>query len=48
MTRWRKKIAAAGADELLRETLATGLQAKMIRPRNLRSVVVDTIVQEQT
>lgn len=47
MTRWRKKIAAADADELLRETLAAGLQTKMMRPRDLQRVVVDTTVQKK-
>lgn len=47
MTRWRKKIAAAGAEQLLRETLAAGLQTKLIRPRDLQRVVVDTTVQEK-
>jgi transposase, IS5 family len=47
MTRWRKKIAAAGAEQLLAETLAAGLLLKVIRPQQLQRVVVDTTVQEK-
>lgn len=47
MTRWRKKIAAAGAETLLAETLAAGLQMRAIRPAQLQRVVVDTTVQEK-
>lgn len=47
MTRWRKKIAAAGAEKLLEETLAAGLQLKIVKPADLQRVVVDTTVQER-
>lgn len=47
MTRWRKKIAAAGAEQLLAETLAAGLLLRAIRPQHLQRVVVDTTVQEK-
>lgn len=47
MTRWRKKIAAAGAETLLAETLAAGLLLRVIRPQHLQRVVVDTTVQEK-
>lgn len=47
MTRWRKKIAAAGAEKLLLETLAAGLLLRVIRPQQLQRVVVDTTVQEK-
>jgi transposase, IS5 family len=47
MTRWRKKIAAAGAEQLLAQTLASGLLLKAIRPQQLQRVVVDTTVQEK-
>ena len=47
MTRWRKKIAAAGAEKLLAETLAAGLVLRVIRPQQLQRVVVDTTVQEK-
>lgn len=47
MTRWRKKIAAAGAETLLSETLAAGLLLRAMRPAQLQRVVVDTTVQEK-
>ena len=47
MTRWRKKIAAAGAEKLLEETLAAGLQLKLLQPADLQRVIVDTTVQER-
>jgi IS5 family transposase len=47
MTRWRKKIAAAGAEKLLQETLAAGLQLRVLQPADLQRVVVDTTVQER-
>ena len=47
MTRWRHKIAAAGAEKMLEETIATGLQVKLIKPQSLQRVVVDTTVQEK-
>lgn len=45
MTKWRAKIAAAGAEPLLAETVAAGLQLKIVRPQSLQRVVVDTTVQ---
>lgn len=47
MTKWRQKIAAAGAEKLLEETLAAGLQLRALRPADLQRVVVDTTVQER-
>ncbi len=47
MTRWRKKIAAAGAEKMLEETIAAGLEVKLIKPASLQRVVVDTTVQEK-
>jgi len=47
MTRWRKKIQAAGAEKLLEETIAAGLLLKVIAPQSLQRVVVDTTVQEK-
>lgn len=47
MTRWRKKIEAAGAEQMLSETIAAGLDVKVIRPQNLQRVVVDTTVQDR-
>ena len=47
MTRWRKKIASAGAEQLLVETIAAGLELKVVKPQDLQRVVVDTTVQEK-
>jgi IS5 family transposase len=47
MTRWRKKIEAAGAEQMLAETIAAGLDVKAIRVQSLQRVVVDTTVQER-
>lgn len=47
MTRWRLRIAASGVEALLAETIAAGLQTKLIRPQSLPRVVVDTTVQEK-
>ena len=47
LTNWRKRIGAAGAEQMLAETLKTGLKTKMIRPQDLKRVNVDTTVQEK-
>jgi len=47
MTRWRKRIGEAGAEELLRETLEAGLKIKAVKPHQLKRVNVDTTVQEK-
>ncbi len=47
MTRWRKKIAAAGAEQMLAETIAAGLDVKVIKAQDLQRVVVDTTVQDR-
>lgn len=47
MTRWRQKIEAAGAEQMLAETIAAGLDVKLIRPQHLQRVVVDTTVQDR-
>ena len=47
LTNWRQRIGAAGAEQMLAETLKTGLKTKMIRPRELKRVNVDTTVQEK-
>jgi len=45
MSRWRRRVGEAGAEELLRETIETGLRTGAIRPSELRRVNVDTTVQ---
>ncbi|MBW1676946.1 MAG: IS5 family transposase [Deltaproteobacteria bacterium] len=47
MTRWRKRIGQAGAEELLKETIASGLKLKAIKAHQLKRVNVDTTVQEK-
>jgi len=47
MTRFRKRIGEAGAEELLKETIAAGLRLKAITPQQLKRVNVDTTVQEK-
>ena len=47
MTRWRRRIGEAGAEELLSETLAAGLKLKAVKPTQLKSVNTDTTVQEK-
>ena len=47
MTKWRQKIAAAGAEPLLSETIAAGLLTKLVKVSSLQRVVVDTTVQDK-
>jgi len=47
MTRWRKRIGEAGAEELLKETIQAGLKLKAVTPHQLKRVNVDTTVQEK-
>ncbi|MBI4238252.1 MAG: IS5 family transposase [Deltaproteobacteria bacterium] len=47
MTRWRKRMGEAGAEELLRETIASGLKVKAVKPSQLERLNVDTTVQEK-
>jgi IS5 family transposase len=47
MTRWRQRLGEAGAEQMLRETIATGMRMKVIRPAELRHINVDTTVQSK-
>jgi IS5 family transposase len=47
MTRWRKRIGEAGAEELLKETIQAGLKTKAVKPHQLKRINVDTTVQEK-
>ena len=47
MTRWRNRIGEAGAEELLKETIATGLTLKAVKSHELKRVNIDTTVQEK-
>jgi transposase, IS5 family len=44
MTRWRKRLGEAGAEVMLKETIATGVAMKAITPSQVRHVNVDTTV----
>lgn len=46
LTRWRQRVGQAGAEALLRATLAAGLVLKAVTPAQLTRVNVDTTVQE--
>ena len=47
MTRWRKRIGEAGAEELLKETIEAGLRLKAVKSYQLKRVNIDTTVQEK-
>ena len=47
MSRWRSKIAEAGAEKMLAESIAAGLRAKVIKVQQMERVNVDTTVQEK-
>jgi transposase, IS5 family len=47
MSRWRRRVGEAGAEELLRETIQSGLRLGVIKPSQLKRVNVDTTVQEK-
>ena len=47
MTRWRGRIRREGAEEMLAESIRTGLKTKLIRKSDLERVNVDTTVQEK-
>jgi IS5 family transposase len=45
MTRWRKRLGEAGAEQMLQVTIETGISMRVIRPAELKRVNVDTTVQ---
>ena len=45
MTRWRKRIGADGAEELLSQTITTALKQKYLKESQCQRVNVDTTVQ---
>jgi len=47
MTRWRNRIGDSGHEQLLQETIESGLKLKAIKPSQLKRVNVDTTVQEK-
>lgn len=47
MTRWRKRVSAAGMEKLLGETIAAGLDMGVIKKSSMNKLNVDTTVQEK-
>jgi IS5 family transposase len=48
MTRWRKRLGEAGAEQMLRSTIETGIKMGAIRPAQLQRINVDTTVQTKS
>ena len=47
MTRWRNRIGESGTEQLLKETIESGLKLKAVKPSQLKRINVDTTVQEK-
>jgi IS5 family transposase len=47
MSRWRKRVGDAGAEQLLKQTIEAGLKLKAVKAHQLKRVNVDTTVQEK-
>ncbi len=47
MTKWRKRVGEEGAEEMLKQTIETGLQMKAVKQSELKRINVDTTVQEK-
>lgn len=47
MSRWRGRAGEAGMQELLQQTIRTGLDTNAIKPTQLQRVNIDTTVQEK-
>lgn len=45
MTRWRQRLGAAGAEQMLRATVEAGMKMGVIRPAELKRINVDTRVE---
>jgi transposase, IS5 family len=45
MTRWRKRLGSAGAEQMLRATIEAGIEMRVICPAELKRINVDTTVQ---
>jgi IS5 family transposase len=45
MTRWRKRLGDAGAEQMLRATIEAGMAMRVIRGSELKRINVDTTVQ---
>ncbi len=47
MTKWRKRVGEAGAEEMLKQTIEAGLKIKAVKQSELKRINVDTTVQEK-
>jgi len=47
MSRWRKRVGDAGAEQLLKQTIEAGLKLKAVKAHQLKRINVDTTVQEK-
>ena len=47
MTRWRSRAGDSGMQELLQQTIRTGLDTNAIKPTQIQRVNIDTTVQEK-
>jgi len=47
MTRFRTRLGAQGCEQLLKLTIATGLETNAVKPASFTQVTVDTTVQEK-
>jgi len=45
MTRWRKRLGEAGAEQMLRATIEAGIEMRVICPAQLKRLNVDTTVE---
>lgn len=47
LVKWRKRMKEEGMEFLLQETLAIACEEKLLKPKDLEHVIVDTTVQEK-
>jgi IS5 family transposase len=45
MTRWRKRLGEEGAELMLKQTIDAGMKMRVITPRQIKWVNIDTTVQ---
>jgi IS5 family transposase len=45
MTRWRKRLGEEGAELMLKQTIDAGMKMRVITPRQIKRVNIDTTVQ---
>jgi len=47
MSRWRKRVGDAGAEQLLKQIIEAGLRLKAVKAHQLKRINVDTTIQEK-